>query len=58
MRTGYVLGRQILVPAAHSVMPRWQEALFAFMVRLAGSAMEYYRLPPDRVVELGSQVEI
>jgi KUP system potassium uptake protein len=58
MRTGYVLGRQILVPAAHSAMPLWQETLFALMVRLAGSAMEYYRLPPDRVVELGSQVEI
>jgi KUP system potassium uptake protein len=58
MRTGYVLGRQILIPAKHPGMPLWREALFAIMVRLAGSAMEYYRLPPDRVVELGSQVEI
>jgi KUP system potassium uptake protein len=58
MRTGYVLGRQILIPAAHSKMPLWRETLFAIMVRLAGSAMEYYRLPPDRVVELGSQVEL
>ncbi|MBN9088728.1 MAG: KUP/HAK/KT family potassium transporter [Reyranella sp.] len=58
LRIGYVLGRQILIPAAHSKMPLWQETLFAIMVRLAGSAMEYYRLPPDRVVELGSQVEI
>jgi KUP system potassium uptake protein len=58
MQTGYVLGRQILIPAAHSRMPLWQETLFALMVRVAGSAMEYYRLPPDRVVELGSQVEI
>ena len=39
-------------------MPLWRETLFATMVRLSGSAMEYYRLPPDRVVELGSQVEI
>ncbi|MEA2814028.1 MAG: system potassium uptake protein, partial [Rhodospirillaceae bacterium] len=52
------LGRQILIPAAHPGMPLWRETLFASMVRLSGSAMEYYRLPPDRVVELGSQVEI
>jgi KUP system potassium uptake protein len=58
LRTGYVLGRQILIPAAHPGMPLWRETLFASMVRLSGSAMEYYRLPPDRVVELGSQVEI
>jgi KUP system potassium uptake protein len=58
LRTGYVLGRQILIPAAHPGMPLWRETLFAAMVRLSGSAMEYYRLPPDRVVELGSQVEI
>ena len=58
MRTSYVLGRQILVPAARPGMPLWQEALFAAMVRLSGSATEYFRLPPGRVVELGSQVEI
>jgi KUP system potassium uptake protein len=58
MRTSYVLGRQILIPAARPGMSRWREALFAAMVRLSSSAMEYYRLPPGRVVELGSQVEI
>ena len=58
MRTSYVLGRQILVPAARPGMSLWREALFAAMVRLSGSAMEYFRLPPGRVVELGSQVEI
>jgi KUP system potassium uptake protein len=58
MRTSYILGRQILVPAARPGMPQWQEALFAAMVRLSGSATEYFRLPPGRVVELGSQVEI
>ena len=55
----YVLGRQILIPsAARPGMSLWREALFAAMVRLSSSAMEYYRLPPGRVVELGSQVEI
>jgi KUP system potassium uptake protein len=59
MRTGYVLGRQILIASKeHPGMPLWREKMFAAMVRLSGSAMEYYRLPPDRVVELGSQVEL
>jgi KUP system potassium uptake protein len=39
-------------------MARWRETLFGAMVRLSGSAMEYFSLPPGRVVELGSQVEI
>jgi KUP system potassium uptake protein len=58
MRTGYVLGRQILIPAAKPGMALWREAAFASMVRLSSSAMEYYHLPPDRVVELGSQVQM
>jgi KUP system potassium uptake protein len=58
MTTSYVLGRQILVPAARPGMALWREALFGAMVRLSGSATEYFRLPPGRVVELGSQVEI
>jgi KUP system potassium uptake protein len=58
MGTSYVLGRQILVPAARPGISLWREALFAAMVRLSGSAMEYFRQPPGRVVELASQVEI
>jgi KUP system potassium uptake protein len=58
MRTSYVLGRQILIHAARPGMSRWREALFSALVRVSSSAMEYYRLPPGRVVELGSQVEI
>ena len=46
MRPTFVLGRQILVPAASPGMARWREALFAAMVRLAGSAMTYFRPPP------------
>jgi KUP system potassium uptake protein len=58
MQTSYILGRQTLIPAARPGMPLWREALFAAMVRLSSSAMEYFRLPPGRVMELGSQVEI
>ena len=58
MATSYILGRQILVPRARPGMARWRDTLFAAMVRLSGSAAEYYRLPPGRVVELGSQVAL
>ena len=58
MRTSYVLGRQILIPAKRPGMSLWREALFSAMVRLSSSAIEYFGLPPGRVVELGSQVEI
>ncbi|WP_431305528.1 potassium transporter Kup [Sediminicoccus sp. BL-A-41-H5] len=56
--TSYILGRQILVPAPRPAMARWRETLFAAMLRLAGSATEYYDLPPGRVVELGAQVSL
>jgi hypothetical protein len=39
-------------------MAIWREKLFAWMLRNAASAMEFFRLPVNRVVELGSQVEI
>lgn len=59
MQTTYVMGRQILlIPPAHRGLPLLQDKLFMFMMRLAGSATEYYRLPPGSVVELGSQVQL
>jgi KUP system potassium uptake protein len=39
-------------------MALWREKLFAWMLRNAESAMEFFNLPTNRVVELGSQVEI
>jgi KUP system potassium uptake protein len=58
MATSFILGRQILVPSARPRMARWRAALFGTMLRLAGSATEYYDLPPGRVVELGAQVSL
>jgi len=59
MHTSYVLGRQILlIPPAQRGLPLLQDKLFRLMMRLAGSATAYYRLPPGRVVELGSQVQL
>ncbi len=58
MRTSCMLGRQILAPASKPGMSLWREALFATMVPLSGSAIEYFRLPPGRVIELSNQIEI
>jgi KUP system potassium uptake protein len=58
MDTSYFLGRQTLIPSSKPGMAIWREQLFAWMVRNAESAMEFFKLPTNRVVELGSQVEI
>jgi len=58
MATSYFLARQTLVPARRPGMAIWREHLFAWMVRNAESAMEFFRLPTNRVIELGSQLEI
>ena len=58
MDTSFFLARQTLLPAAKPGMMLWREKLFAWMLRNAESAMEFFKLPTNRVVELGSQVEI
>ncbi len=59
MDTSYFLARQTLLPsAARPGMSIWRERLFSWMLRNAESAMEFFKLPPNRVVELGSQVQI
>ncbi len=58
MQTSFFLSRQTLLPAANPAMAVWREKLFAWMLRNAATAMEFFRLPTNRVVELGSQVEI
>lgn len=59
MTTSYFLGRQKLIPSVdHPGMARWREALFAWMSKSSESAMESFKLPTNRVVELGSQLQI
>jgi KUP system potassium uptake protein len=59
MRTSYFLGRQKLIAAREVAgMALWREHLFAWMLKASESAMDYYRLPANRVVELGSQIRI
>ncbi len=58
METSYFLGRQTLIASKHPGMAIWREKLFAWMMRNAESAMSFFRLPTNRVIELGSQLEI
>jgi len=58
MQTSFFLSRQTLLPSSKPGMAIWREKLFAWMLRNAASAMEFFKLPTNRVVELGSQVEI
>ena len=58
MDTSYFLGRQTLIASDRPGMAIWREKLFAWMVRNAESAMDFFKLPINRVVELGSQLEI
>ena len=58
MQTSFFLSRQTLLTAEKPGMAVWREKLFAWMMRNAATPMEFFRLPTNRVVELGSQVEI
>ncbi len=59
MDTTFFLSRETVIPKAdNGGMNIWQEHMFAIMVRNALSATAYFRLPANRVVELGMQVEI
>lgn len=58
-RTTYFLGRETIIPTDEVPgMALWREKLFAFLSRNNLRATEFYNLPPDRVVELGIQVQI
>ena len=58
METSYFLGRERLLPSGRTRMMRWRKKLFILMARNARSATEFFGLPPNRVVELGAQIEL
>jgi KUP system potassium uptake protein len=58
MHTSFFLSRQTLIASKIPGMAIWREKTFAWMLRNAANAMEFFKLPSNRVVELGSQVEI
>ena len=59
MSTSFFLGRQKLIASTERPgMARWRERLFAWMLKSSESAMEFFKLPTNRVIELGSQLRI
>ncbi len=58
MKTSFFLSRRALKPAPHSGMPPWQDHLFIGLARAANDATAYFQIPPERVVEVGTQVTV
>ena len=58
LETSYFLSRDTVLPARGGGMALWREKLFSAMHRNASAAADFLHLPPNRVVELGTQVQI
>jgi KUP system potassium uptake protein len=58
METSFFLNRETLIPVSGGSKTLWREPLFAVMARNAGSVVEYFNIPTNRVIELGTQIEI
>ncbi|SAL66634.1 potassium transporter Kup [Caballeronia humi] len=58
MQTSFFIARQTILATPKAGMALWREALYATMSRNARDAADYFKIPPNRVIELGAQVEI
>ena len=60
MRTSYFLSRETVVPNASNAegMAQWRDQLFAAMSRNSGNVVEFFQLPDNAVIELGTRVQI
>ncbi len=58
METTYFLGRETLLPTGPSPMATWRKRLFIVMARNAQTASSFFGLPPNRVVEMGAQIQL
>ena len=58
MEMSYFLSRESVVRGRHAKLSGWRRWTFAFLQRNAETAADYFRLPPNRVVELGSQIGV
>ena len=57
-QASYFLGRRVIKTSARSSMPFWQQRIFIMLANQSARAIEFFRIPPDRVVELGMQISI
>jgi KUP system potassium uptake protein len=58
METTFFLGRETLLPTGRAPMARWRKRLFIILARNAATASAFFGLPPNRVVEMGAQIEL
>ena len=57
-QASYFLGRRVIRMSAKSAMPFWQQRIFIMLANQSARAIEFFRIPPDRVVELGMQMSV
>ena len=57
-QASYFLGRRVIRISARSALPFWQQRIFIMMANQSSRAIEFFRIPPDRVVELGMQMSV
>ena len=57
-QASYFLGRRVIRMAARSKMPFWQQRIFIMLANQSARAIDFFRIPPDRVVELGMQLSV
>jgi KUP system potassium uptake protein len=58
MSTSFFLSRRALKPSKHSGMPRWRDRIFIGLAKSASDATDFFQIPTDRVVEVGTQVTV
>ena len=58
METSFYLSRRVLRRASKSQMPRWQDQLFVWLSRTSSDASQYFKIPNDRTIEVGTQIVI
>jgi KUP system potassium uptake protein len=59
METSFIIGREKLIASPRrAFLPRWRKQLFIVMANNALDATEFFRIPPNRAIELGGQIEI
>ncbi|MGQ0485506.1 MAG: potassium transporter Kup [Hyphomicrobiales bacterium] len=57
-QASYFLGRRVIRMSARSALPFWQQRIFIMLANQSARAIEFFRIPPDRVVELGMQMSV
>lgn len=57
-RTSFFVGRETLIPSSKPDLNLWQEKIFLFMFRNASTPIQFFNIPPERVIELGTQFEV